>query len=81
MDPRGRSCPLAYRYRPEALAQPNGTLDPSFGNHGRVTTDFPGGADAAHALVIQADGKLVAAGSGFTGGGLRFDFALARYLN
>jgi hypothetical protein len=22
MDPRGRSCPLAYRYRPEALAQP-----------------------------------------------------------
>jgi hypothetical protein len=22
MDPRGRSCPLAYRYRPEALAEP-----------------------------------------------------------
>jgi hypothetical protein len=22
MDPRGRSCPLAYRYRPDALAQP-----------------------------------------------------------
>ena len=22
MDPRGRSCPLAYRYQPEALAQP-----------------------------------------------------------
>jgi hypothetical protein len=23
LDPRGRSCPLAYRYRPEALAQPS----------------------------------------------------------
>ena len=22
MDPRGRSCPLAYQYQPEALAQP-----------------------------------------------------------
>jgi hypothetical protein len=22
VDPRGRSCPLAYRYQPEALAQP-----------------------------------------------------------
>jgi hypothetical protein len=39
---------------------------------------FTGDADEINALAVQ-QGKLVAAGSGFTGGGLRFDFALARY--
>jgi uncharacterized delta-60 repeat protein len=62
---------VLVRYRP------NGTVDPSFGNHGRVITDFAGGADAAHALVIQADGKLVAAGSATLG--TDQDFAIARY--
>jgi uncharacterized delta-60 repeat protein len=38
-----------------------GALDPSFGRHGMVTTDF-GGTDGAGKLVVQADGKLVAAG-------------------
>ena len=56
---------------------PNGAVDRSFGDHGRVTTDFAGGADAAHALVVQADGKLVAAGSASFGTDL--DFAIARY--
>ena len=68
--PAGQDFALV-RYRP------NGTVDPSFGNHGRVTTDFAGGADAAHALVIQADGKLVAAGSATFG--TNQDFAIARY--
>jgi uncharacterized delta-60 repeat protein len=68
--PAGQDFALV-RYRP------NGTVDPSFGNQGRVTTDFAGGADAAHALVIQADGKLVAAGSATTG--TNQDFAVARY--
>jgi uncharacterized delta-60 repeat protein len=68
--PAGQDFALV-RYRP------NGTVDPSFGNHGRVTTDFAGGADAAHALVIQADGKLVAAGSATAG--TNQDFAIARY--
>jgi hypothetical protein len=47
-----------------ALARYNsdGTLDPSFGTGGTVTTDFAGGDDSAHALAVQADGKLVAAG-------------------
>jgi uncharacterized delta-60 repeat protein len=57
--------------------QPNGALDMSFGDHGRVVTDFAGGADAAHALVVQADGKLVVAGSATVGGNQ--DFAVARY--
>jgi uncharacterized delta-60 repeat protein len=52
---------------------PDGRLDPTFGGGGLVTTDF-GDWDEAHALVLQPDGKLVAAGhSGFG------DFALARY--
>jgi len=55
----------------------DGTLDPSFGTGGKVTTDFAGGADGAAALVVQADGKLVAAGSATSGTGL--DVALARY--
>jgi uncharacterized delta-60 repeat protein len=63
-----------------ALARYNadGSLDTSFGTAGKVTTEFPGGGDA-NALVVQADGKLLAAGmTGVTGMGGR-DFALARY--
>src|SRR6185295_13396212 len=54
----------------------DGTLDPFFGIDGRVTTTFPGGAEAS-ALVLQPDGKLVAIGRASTGGS--GTFALARY--
>jgi uncharacterized delta-60 repeat protein len=62
-----------------ALARynPDGTLDPSFGTGGTVTTDFANGDDFARALVVQANGKLVAAGPATTATGQ--DFALARY--
>ena len=40
----------------------NGSLDTTFGNGGKVSTDFNGQYDGANALVLQADGKLVAAG-------------------
>ena len=59
-----------------------GTLDTAFGGGGKVTTDFAGGADNAHALAIQADGKILAGGERLPGGnptGASFDFALARY--
>ena len=49
-----------------------GDLDVSFSGDGKQTTDF-GGSDAAAAVAVQADGKIVVAGS--SGG----DFALARY--
>ena len=49
-----------------------GPLDTSFGSNGRITTDF-GGNEYGRAMVIQSDGKIVAAGH--SGG----DFALARY--
>jgi uncharacterized delta-60 repeat protein len=56
----------------------NGTLDTSFGSGGIVTTRFGSSQQRATALVLQPDGKLVAAGGVNFGGG-NFDFALARY--
>jgi uncharacterized delta-60 repeat protein len=63
-----------------ALARYNrdGSLDPTFGEGGRVLTTFDSGIAGASAVLIQADGKIVAGGS--TGGGPESDFALVRYL-
>jgi uncharacterized delta-60 repeat protein len=66
----------------------DGSLDPSFGAGGKVWTDLGGswdradgthlgGGDDAHAVALQPDGKIVAAGSSDAKGDL--DFALARY--
>jgi uncharacterized delta-60 repeat protein len=52
----------------------DGSLDPSFGAGGKVTTDF-GGVDSADAVAIQTDGRIVVAGTGGHG----FHFAVARY--
>jgi uncharacterized delta-60 repeat protein len=41
---------------------PDGSLDPSFGAGGTVTTDFGPGAAAAYGVAVQEDGKIVAAG-------------------
>jgi uncharacterized delta-60 repeat protein len=58
-----------HRYRP------NGGVDASFGRGGRVFTDF-GAPARAKALAVQANGKIVVAGSrGFK------DFAVARYTS
>src|SRR5262249_7843170 len=54
----------------------NGTLDASFGTGGIVTTGFGVSAEATSA-VVQADGKIVAAGYANLDGGQ--SFALARY--
>jgi uncharacterized delta-60 repeat protein len=57
----------------------DGSLDPTFGEGGKVLTTFEfSGIAGASAVLIQADGKIVAGGS--TGGGLESDFALVRYL-
>jgi uncharacterized delta-60 repeat protein len=60
-----------------------GAPDSSFGGEGRVVTDFlPGadnGHDAAQAVLVQADGRIVAAGAGVSGV-TSVDFAVARYL-
>ena len=61
---------------------PNGTLDRSFGSGGIVTTFFPQGS-YAFAVALQADGKIIAAGTHFVdfnpGDMSDTDFALARY--
>lgn len=59
---------------------PDGNLDLSFGTQGRVTTDFFGGPDGIHGIVLHDDGTGTVAGDTYnpsTGGD---DFALARYL-
>jgi uncharacterized delta-60 repeat protein len=56
----------------------DGSLDTSFGSGGMVATSFGTTSSFANAVAIQSDGKIVAAGSGFTQTGDR-DFALARY--
>ncbi len=62
--------------------KPNGSLDRSFGNGGIVTTHFSEGS-YAFGVALQADGKIVAAGTVFVdfnpGEGSDTDFALARY--
>jgi uncharacterized delta-60 repeat protein len=63
-----------------ALARYNrdGSLDQSFGSGGKVLTDFGAGSiQQAHALAIQPDGRIIAAGWSLESGS--FDFALARY--
>jgi uncharacterized delta-60 repeat protein len=52
----------------------DGSLDPTFGSGGIVLTEF-GGRDVAYGVVLQADGKIVAAGDG----GDHDAIALARY--
>ena len=54
-----------------------GALDTTFGTEGRVTTDF-GSFSSARGVAIQADGKIVAAGS-VSNEANRSNFALARY--
>jgi uncharacterized delta-60 repeat protein len=65
-----------------ALARYNsaGVLDPSFGNGGKVTTDFPGSTqDIAFGVALQTDGRIVAVGSAISTGVFASDFAIARY--
>jgi len=55
----------------------SGTLDPSFGTDGRVTTDFGGRYEGASSVALQPDGKIVVAGGSVIG--FYDNFALARY--
>jgi uncharacterized delta-60 repeat protein len=59
-----------------ARITPTGVFDTAFGTSGRVSTNF-GELDIAQALVLQSDGKMIAAGTSSASG--NSDFALARY--
>ena len=59
-----------------------GHLDTTFGSNGTVITTLnPGPISFVSALVLQSDGKIIAAGNtGFNSGGFVDNFAIARYL-
>ena len=65
-----------------ARYNPDGSLDAGFGDGGIVTTVFPHGSYAS-ALVLQPDGKIVAAGTDYVNfsseANSDTDFAIARY--
>jgi uncharacterized delta-60 repeat protein len=61
----------------------DGSVDPTFGDHGTVVTDFPEQSDAASAISILPNGKILAAGFAALQGpgfGPDTDFSLVRFL-
>lgn len=62
-----------------ARYNPDGTLDTGFGTNGRVTTDFPGLAAVASAVLVQPDGKVLVAGGAYPLFVFLGNFVLARY--
>jgi uncharacterized delta-60 repeat protein len=63
-----------------ALARYNvdGSLDTLFGTDGKVIMDF-GGYDLGRSVIMQEDGKIIVAGSGYNAASNPNDFALVRY--
>jgi uncharacterized delta-60 repeat protein len=61
-----------------ARYESNGGLDPTFGSGGILTTPISPSTDEAHAVILQDDGKVVAAGNASFGSDP--EIALARYL-
>jgi uncharacterized delta-60 repeat protein len=55
----------------------DGSLDETFGDDGKVITDFGFGVDVAYALGLRSDGRIVLAGVATNG--TDQDFALAQY--
>jgi uncharacterized delta-60 repeat protein len=60
-------------------AQSPGDLDVTFGTNGKVTTAIGSSDTRGNSVVIQADGKIVVAGSSKSSTGSYYNFALARY--
>ena len=56
----------------------DGSFDSSFGYQGRVVTALSNSSDRARAIAIQSDGRIVVAGTVYTGSGQ--DFGVVRYL-
>lgn len=55
----------------------DGTLDDDFGTGGQVTTSIGPFGDEASSLAVQANGKIIVAGSSYSGS--QYLFALVRY--
>ena len=70
---------LTYDYFALTRFNPDGSLDPSLGFGGKLTTIINGTDDTAFGLAIQNDGKIVLAGYSYNGA--NYDFAVVRYNN
>ncbi|MEU9994740.1 calcium-binding protein [Streptomyces sp. NPDC050848] len=57
----------------------DGSPDSTFGDGGRVSTDIGGFTDAAEAVAVQDDGKIIVVGSSATGFEECCTFTVARY--
>ncbi len=86
LQPDGRIVAVGHAYPGAANDQfavarynADGSLDAGFGSGGKVTTDFFGANDLGHAVLLQPDGKIVAAGMAYVAGTGIDQFALARY--
>src|SRR5215813_8718294 len=79
VQPDGKIVTAGFALFKFALARynSNGTLDPSFGTGGKVTTAIGGLNDAAGRLALQGDGKIVVSGRSYING--NFHSALVRY--
>jgi uncharacterized delta-60 repeat protein len=55
----------------------DGSLDTSFGSGGKVVTPVGSGADQAHGVTVQSDGKILVVGE--TDNGTNLDVAVVRY--
>ena len=60
-----------------AFAAADDSLDTSFGRAGKVTTAIGGAADEISSVILQSDGKIIAAG--YSHNGSNGDYALVRY--
>lgn len=66
-------------YTKEVCTQRDGSLDMTFGDHGKVVTDMGGRNDQANAIVVLPCGRIVAAGVAADRRDGISDFALAGY--
>lgn len=63
-----------------ARYNPDGSVDETFGDGGKVVTDFRNDDDGAYAVSVQPDGKIVVAGYASAEANVeRYDYAMARY--
>lgn len=60
-----------------ARYNPDGSLDPTFDDDGKLRTAVSSNYEEADAVVVQPDGKIVVAG--YSGSGITYNFLLLRY--
>ncbi len=59
----------------------DGTLDATFGNGGKVSTDVDGKEDHGYAIALQPDNKIILAGHSYSAGADDSSIVVARYTN